>query len=383
MTVESLRAGNAMMEEVIESKLLDFNLSKSCCLVIGKNKPKQKLIKEISESEIKLCGKEIQIAESEKWLGDYLHSDGNSQSIIKTVKARYGLALSTIIDIKNIIEDVRATVLGGIMTGIEMYEMCVVPFILNNCDTWDNIPREAMEMLNKLENTFYCSLLGTPRKGTPQPSLLWETGQTSLKFKIMEKKINFYHHVMTMDDQCLAKIMAKKQIENNYPGLMMECHDILDQIGLRHCHPCHFSKMSWKKMTKMTIKEHNRSHLLEKIKTYKKLDYFQLKEEEFEPKSYLRNLNIHDARMKYRTRINLVPGLKFHYKSDKRFRESMWSCPLCEKLGDNYNLDNLSHTLACPFLADLREQRDLEDDRQLCEYVREALRRREDVSIDK
>ena len=197
LSTESLRAGNRMMEEIIEGKLLDFNLSKSCCMVIGKNKLRQNLIKEIGESEIKLCGQPVQIVESEKWLGDYLHSKGNSQSIIATIKSRNGLALSSCMDIINIIEDIRASVIGGLMTGIQMFELCVVPYVLNNSDTWDYIPKEAMDMLEKLENTFYCHLLGTPRKGSPQPSVFWEIGQVPLKYKIMEKTLIFYHHVMS------------------------------------------------------------------------------------------------------------------------------------------------------------------------------------------
>ena len=141
-----------------------------------------------------------------------------------------------------------------------------------------------------------------------------------------------------------------------------------------------FQKCHGKKWQKKTVKDFSHRKLLEKIKTYKKLDYSQLREENFEPKTYLRKLNIHDARIKYRTRVNLVPGLKYHYKNDKKFRESLWSCPLCEKFGDEYSLDNFSHSLTCSFLSDLREQKDLTEDKQLCEYMRNVIRRREDIS---
>ena len=185
---------------------------------------------------------------------------------------------------------------------------------------------------------------------------------------------------MSLSNSSLAKSMAIKQINNNYPGLMMECQEIINDIGINDSDPCHFSKMSWKKMTKNTIRNFFRRQLLEKIKTYKKLDYTQLKEEDFEPKTYMRQLNIHDARIKYRTRVNLVPGLKYHYKNDKKFRDSLWSCPLCEKFGDEYSLDNFSHSLTCSFPSDLREKKDLTEDKQLCEYIRNVIRRREEIS---
>ena len=55
---------------------------------------------------------------------------------------------------------------------------------------------------------------------------------------------------MSLSNKSLAKIMAKKQILNNYPGLMKECFEILDKLGISHYDPCNFSKMSWKKITK-------------------------------------------------------------------------------------------------------------------------------------
>ena len=79
-------------------------------------------------------------SESEKYLGDYFHSKGNHQSIITTVKNRYGKAIEAVLDIKNIIEDVRSSVVGGIQSGIEIFELSVIPFILFNFETWDNMP---------------------------------------------------------------------------------------------------------------------------------------------------------------------------------------------------------------------------------------------------
>ena len=43
-------------------------------------------------------------SESDKYLGDYLHCRGNDQSIITTVKKRYGKAIEAVLDIKNIVK---------------------------------------------------------------------------------------------------------------------------------------------------------------------------------------------------------------------------------------------------------------------------------------
>ena len=64
--------------------------------------------------------------------------------------------------------------------------MCVIPFILNNSETWDSIPLEALNMLVKLQDTFYCNLFATPLKGTSKPSLLWESGGLPIKHRILK-----------------------------------------------------------------------------------------------------------------------------------------------------------------------------------------------------
>ena len=137
--------------------------------------------------------------------------------------------------------------------------------------------------------------------------------------------------------------------------------------------------MAWKKIIKTKIKADFRDTLLNKIKTYKKLDYQKLKEETFETKSYLKDLNIHDGRIKYMTRVLLVPGVNYLYKNDKSFKESLWSCVFCEKYGNEYSLENYSHTLNCKYLEDLRSKRNLLVDQHLCNYIKDVMRHREEI----
>ena len=52
--------------------------------------------------------------------------------------------MSSILEIKAIIEDCRVDTLGGIMTGIDIWEMAVIPMMINNSGTWDGIGEVAM-----------------------------------------------------------------------------------------------------------------------------------------------------------------------------------------------------------------------------------------------
>ena len=206
------------MEHVLESKLLDFNLKKSCFIVIGNTKGKKKIRADLEASPLTLCGSKMKEVESEKLLGDFLDCRGNSHAIVTTLKKRYGQTIAAIIDIKKIVEDCRSKTVGGITAGIEIFQLCVIPYLLNNSETWDNIPREAFEILRKIQYFFYRCLLSTPRS-TNVCSLLWETGGIKIELMILKRKLCFYHHLFNLEQSSLAYKIAKIQQTLTYPGL--------------------------------------------------------------------------------------------------------------------------------------------------------------------
>ena len=57
----------------------------------------------------------------EKYLGDYLHCNGNPDSVAATVQVRSGLAVSAVNEIRSVLEDCRVNVAGGICAGIDIY----------------------------------------------------------------------------------------------------------------------------------------------------------------------------------------------------------------------------------------------------------------------
>ena len=94
----------------MESKLLDFNLNKSFYIIIGKEKWKKKIRSELEASPLTLCGLRMKEVTSKKLLGDFLNQAGNSQSILTTIKKRYGQSIAAILDIKRLVEDFRSKI---------------------------------------------------------------------------------------------------------------------------------------------------------------------------------------------------------------------------------------------------------------------------------
>ena len=132
----------------------------------------------------------MKLATKEKLLGDIFSSDGLADSAKATIDSRKWQVVSSIAEIRAVVEDYRANLLGGISTGLEIWEMSVIPFLLYNSETWTELSKEAIITLNDLQFKFYRSILSTP-KTCPKPALLWETGGILMEHRIALRKLMF------------------------------------------------------------------------------------------------------------------------------------------------------------------------------------------------
>ena len=141
----SIREGNNRMESMAESKLLDYNLDKSNLILIGSKKFRKKIKQELDINPVMFCGGIMKLSESDKYLGDYLGCS-ISESVFTTVQKRKGLTLRLISEIKITIEDIRSNQLGGLVTGINIWNLAVIPFLFNNSECWLVIPRKTLNL---------------------------------------------------------------------------------------------------------------------------------------------------------------------------------------------------------------------------------------------
>ena len=89
----------------------------------------------------------------------------------------------------------------------------------------------------------------------------------------------------------------------------------------------------------------NENELKEKMERYSKIE--QMKEEEYEMKSYLWELKMEDARMHFRLRTKMFT-CKMNQGSDQKNKATLWQCTGCG------NVDTQAHILWCPAYQDLR-----------------------------
>ena len=228
--VSSAQRANNLMETIIGKKSLEFNLDKSSFMVMGNKKSRKVINSHLMKSPIKLCGSNMKEVKVLKYLGDYL-AHSLEESVHHTVLQRLGLAKHSIYEIRAIIEDTRATRLGGINIAFSLWEQTVLPFLLQNCETWANIPKKTMKILNNLFNQFHRSLMriGT---GCPADNFYWQSGSLKPEFCILLKQLKFVHHLANLPVGSLGRDIHDLQVSHSLPGLATSLQKHLNTLGV-------------------------------------------------------------------------------------------------------------------------------------------------------
>ena len=185
---------NNKMDNLIESKLLDFNHSKCHVLVIGAKKARAELKEMLRINPLTLSGKVLSVVEEEKYLGCVL-AGSVSQSVTATVNARIGLAKRAVYEIRSIMEDSRANAIGAVQVGMNIWEMSVILMLLHGAENWSDISKQTMKKLDDINSLFLSNLLGVSKKGCPAASLYLETGTLRMRYRILMIQLKFIHHI--------------------------------------------------------------------------------------------------------------------------------------------------------------------------------------------
>ena len=138
-------------------------------------------------------------------------------------------------------------------------------------------------------------------------------------------------------------------------------HEIVDVTS--------YSKKDWKIFVTDTIHCENRDYLINSSKKYKKIDHLTLACETYEMKTYLSDLTLAQARLKFRQRSACVSSCKVMYPSQKDNLRTLFVCP--EK-GCTF-LDNIWHWQKCETYAPLRISRNLNKEFQLLSYLQDII----------
>ena len=402
-SLASAQYGNHLMEELIAKKCLQFNLDKSSFIVMGTNKQRKQFQRELEKSPLTLCDQKMKEVKTLKFLGDHL-SFSLEDSVHQTVLKRVGIAKHTVLEIRTVIEDIRADRLGSINVAFNIFEQAILPMVLHNSETWLNITRKTMRILDDLFH-YFCRTIFRIHTGCPKPSFYWESGSLKIENIILEKKLNFLFHLANLSIDSLGRQFFDLQEEDSsLPSLLKECREHIDQIGLNFRE---VSKWQYKRKVKSYIKKRNKNQLLEEIRGYKKLNHDELSIEPFERKSYFSCLSLTQARMRFRVASSFVPTVRGDFS--RKYRHKSLSCPGCSKteqfasppvvegepgepqtslssVSTNQPAprDSISHILVCKAYSDIRSSIELDhrNDEKLANFFIQVVQRRIDNGDD-
>ena len=274
-------------------------------------------------------------------------------------------------------EDYRSSQVGGVTSGIMLWEVAVIPSLTNNSETWTNLENEQIERMEDLQSMLLRILFNTA-KTTPKALLYWDTGVLPMGYKIELKKLLFIHHLRTLSEDSLASQIYHQQEKSKFPGLVTECKELFDKYDLPDItsEGKVQSKLTWKNIVKCKVKEHCEAELRKEInEKYSKLEEINTEKENFEAKSYLQELNLVQARTKFKLRSRMLE-VKNNYRG--QYKKTNLLCEGCK-----VSIETQDHVLYCPYYSDLRQGIDLSCDKDLVNYYREVMNIRDKLKKGK
>ena len=168
-----------------------------------------------------------------------------------------------------------------------IWELSCIPFLLHSAENWINLSKKTLKILEDLQADFFRAIFQLPLS-TPIPILYFDTKTPLMLNRIWKKKLFFLWHLENLAADSLAGEVLILQRNLGLPGLVRECQEIISILGLGPIKS--YTKAQWKREVSRLLEEKDRSDILLKTRSYKKLDYHKLSEEEYEVKPYLQNL---------------------------------------------------------------------------------------------
>ena len=177
-----------------------------------------------------------------------------------------------------------------------------------------------------------------------------------------------------MEENALANEILVVQENKHLPGLVQECKSLIKSLNLPNLFDekvsSTFSKLMWKNRVNKAIEEFEESNLKLSFSSKSKL-----KDGPMMGESYISDLTLHKARMKFQMRSKMVDA-KFNFSA--KYEKELWRCDSCLSA-----IETQSHLLFCPAYSSLRIGKDLKNDDHLIDYMQSVMDVRTKLNLRK
>ena len=200
----------------MNEKQLKVHPDKTGYIVVGNSQYREQVQREVQQSPIMFGNIVTKSKMMDKYLGDVVHMEGLEASVNATIEDRIGKITASMHEVKAIIDDYRMQALGGMMGALDLWNLAIIPSLMNNCSTWIGMTSRQEKKLESLQEQFIRMMMEVP-VSTPKLALRAETGLLSMKHRVWVEKLNL---VLAIQKSAgLAKNVYLEQLNHNWPGL--------------------------------------------------------------------------------------------------------------------------------------------------------------------
>ena len=125
----------------------------------------------------------------------------------------------------------------------------------------------------------------------------------------------------------------------------------------------------WKNMVKKAVIRANEDEVKKVLVSYKKLKNKNIVNEKYGMKPYMETLSVYEARTIFKHKTSMTQFVKLNFKGVKKYKAG-WKCNECT------NLDSEEHLLWCYGYRHLRENINLENEKELSQYLHKIFLKR-------
>ena len=156
------------------------------------------------ESEIKLGEHHLEYTDKMKYLGDIISNDGKVDELIKDRKNAITGITAELVSIMSQIQNETA-----IKAKIQFIRGILVPKLLVNCETWNNLTQTNKEDLEKIFIKSIKRILRIP-ESTPNMGILNELGLLTIENEMMKRRITYLHAMLNGKNQIVKEILDQQ-----------------------------------------------------------------------------------------------------------------------------------------------------------------------------
>ena len=299
---------NIKMEVLETTKKFTFsNKDGKTNIMIMKNNNKE-------EKELELYVKRGKIKKTDKYkyLGDIYTDKGNN---IEKIQGRIKNIEYMATEVKRQGSYYRV---GKADTQVRrlLIEATVIPSILANTETWTNITKKEMEMLDKAQYRMML-IIYEQKQGTPYLGMLNETGFWPFSFIVKYKQLMWLHTLIHSEERRVARKVLLEQFEEKEKNWVQQVKQWSKEIGIIVKLEIikQISKPKWKKMVKDKLEKRIQLEIQEEANKKTKLRF--IKEEKFEEKQYMKRYNMKTCKEIMKLRLNMI-DVKANFKGDHK-----------------------------------------------------------------